>query len=569
VAKEAAKAAARKKKAAAVEARHREKMTLAYVKEANKRRLAIARLDLANKRLAKSSRKAGRGMGIMNAAGNRIRYGLIGMLGGALGAAGIGMIGKGIFDSLAKTSDSLQKIGPMFQDSQAALKAFRVESERTGVSAHELAEGFVNLRRRGFDQNMSADIVALGEDIGSTQSDPRATTRVINAIGQIKGKGKLSTEELNQLAEGGGLARGELLNNILKARGRGTGKQDISFINKQLETGQITADEGIDALFKTYLDMYNIGRKEKGLKLFDRPGQMAEEIGRTTVRGNVRRMKTTFENLTDSLALLAGPGITRGLAGMTKTFKSISGDKSKMDALGRVVESMAEEFSDFGTKVMPMLIEGSGNFLEGFLGVSGSLRSSESFMEKIVRYVDETGISGKQMGKNFREIAGGLGEAVESIVKLGAEITRIAGSPSFKLLGKTLGLVDGALGLFTETDKEKELRTGVDLDGDGYLGNTKLVPESQEFSAIAQSRGMGKLGIAGSTNSGAPKLIEDSAMLQRQMDRETAATKAKVSIDKVEINSAPDMTVEEFTRSLSNGFGDAMSDANWGTSGQP
>ena len=429
-----AKAEAKKRRAEAKSAADREKKAIAYVRASNKQRRAIEKVNRANKRLSRSSRKAARGMGLMGAAGNRMRYGIIGLFGGALGAAGIGMVTKGIFDSVSRVSDTTQKLGPMFKDQAAALKAFRAESERTGVSAHELAEGFVNLRRRGFDQTMSADIVALGEDIGSTQADPRATTRVINAVGQIKGKGKLSTEELNQLAEGGGLARGKLLENILRARGMGDAadsaavvakgrksgsiskQEETTYINKQLETGQITADEGIDALFKTYLDMYNIGRKEKGLKLFDRPGQMAEEIGKTTVRGNLRRMKTTFENLTDSLSVMAGPGISRGLAGITKTIQDISKDPEKMQSLSIAVERIGEEIADFGQMTLPALGEWAGEFLAGWIGAKEAGSETKTFAQSIAESIEKSIPQAREMGEKMRNVATNVGKIIDKML---------------------------------------------------------------------------------------------------------------------------------------------------------
>jgi len=557
-----AKSEAKKRRAEAKSAADREKKAIAYVRASNKQRRAIEKVNRANKRLSRSSRRAARGMGLMGAAGNRMRYGIIGLFGGALGAAGIGMVTKGIFDSVSRVSDTTQKLGPMFKDQAAALKAFRTESERTGVSAHELAEGFVNLRRRGFDQTMSADIVALGEDIGSTQADPRATTRVINAIGQIKGKGKLSTEELNQLAEGGGLARGELLNNILKSRGMGTDKKDIAFINKELETGQITSEEGIDSLFKTYLDMYNIGRKEKGLKLFDRPGQMAEEIGKTTVRGNLRRMKTTFENLTDSLSVMAGPGISRGLAGITKTIQDISKDPEKMQSLSTAIERIGMEFADLGTETLPAMSEWMTKFLKGWIGIEESGENSKTFAKSMADAIRESIPNAEKMGNKMRSVATSIKNIVDKILKV---IGKLEASPVLNLLAKAAGGVDmgvGALTDFSDTD----YKGGSKTENWRKLGRFLGLPGIEPPKVTTDEAGNRVI----SPPPGASPMSSGSGI--KSSSRGESSPVVNIESPNVTVESAPNMSTSEVSQSISegisSGFSDVMSDVNWQTGGQ-
>lgn len=530
----------------------------------------------SNKKAARSYRTVGRSIDSVSSKSSKLgkrlgkfkgRAGTVAKVMLVVGAAAITAgvaISSMMIKSINKTSDSLFKIQPLFKTHRQALKDMRDESERTGVSAHTLAEAYVNLRRRGFSARMAGNITALGEDIGATQADPRATTRVINAIGQIKGKGKLSTEELNQLAEGGGLARGDLLNNILRARGKAVNATNIAGINKDLEQGKISADEGINALFVTYQKMFNMGRKEKGLKLFDRPGQMAEDIGKRTTRGNIKRLGTTFENLKDNLSMFAAPGLVAGIRGVVDGLKSFTGDSSNMSILKDIVTRIGNEFRDFGTVLIPQMTKSMGRFMHGLFGTNNELSEGSTFMERIANFMRDSSTDGFSLGEAVRRTADMFLSIVVSVAKITDMVYSILTHPVMQFLAKVAGGVIDGVGM-----------TASMLSYAGKAASVQLTGTPSEKRDFFREDLSGKdnkpYGGGGGDEATLARL---QAMAKARKEGRAPVNNVSVNVPSVTVNTTKEMSEEEVDAMIKRNFGSGVEDgikkmqrAGWAESG--
>lgn len=119
------------------------------------------------------------------------------------------------------------------------------------------------------------DMEIIGNAAASTGKMDQGLESIVRALAQIKTKGKLSTEELNQLSEAGIAAKAMLAEQL----GYGTGDKGIAAMTKDLEKGLIGSETAVQALLQ-------------GMKKFD--GTM-ERTANETVEGLKSQLEDTFE----------------------------------------------------------------------------------------------------------------------------------------------------------------------------------------------------------------------------------------------------------------------------------
>lgn len=88
------------------------------------------------------------------------------------------------------------------------------------------------------------DMTTIGDAAAATGKGEQGLQQIVTALAQIKSKGKLSTEELNQLAEAGISAK----RYIAEGLGYGTGDSGIAAMTKDLEKGAISSGAALEAL---------------------------------------------------------------------------------------------------------------------------------------------------------------------------------------------------------------------------------------------------------------------------------------------------------------------------------
>lgn len=93
-------------------------------------------------------------------------------------------------------------------------------------------------------ENIIKDMETIGDAAAATGKGEQGLQQIVTALAQIKTKGKLSTEELNQLAEAGISAK----KYIAEGLGYGTGDEGIAKMTKDLEDGAIASNAALEAL---------------------------------------------------------------------------------------------------------------------------------------------------------------------------------------------------------------------------------------------------------------------------------------------------------------------------------
>lgn len=124
-------------------------------------------------------------------------------------------------------------------------------------------------------EDIIKDMNTIGNAAAATGKMDQGLESIVRALSQIKTKGKLSTEELNQLAEAGIAAKSMLAEQL----GYGTGDSGIAAMTKDLEGGLIGSEIAIQALLK-------------GMEQFD--GTM-QKTANETVDGLKSQISDAFE----------------------------------------------------------------------------------------------------------------------------------------------------------------------------------------------------------------------------------------------------------------------------------
>lgn len=128
----------------------------------------------------------------------------------------------------------------------------------------------------GWDvETLVEDMEIIGNAAAATGKMDQGLESIVRALSQIKTKGKLSTEELNQLAEAGISAKSMLAEGL----GYGTGDEGIAAMTADLEEGAIASNQAIQALLK-------------GMQKYD---GMMNSMANETVEGLMSQMADVFE----------------------------------------------------------------------------------------------------------------------------------------------------------------------------------------------------------------------------------------------------------------------------------
>lgn len=150
----------------------------------------------------------------------------------------------------------------------------------------------------GWDaESIIDDMGTIGDAAAATGKGEQGLQQIVTALAQIKTKGKLSTEELNQLAEAGVSAK----KYIAEGLGYGSGDSGIAKMTEDLEDGAISSGKALEALL--------LGMQEyKG---------MMDQTANETVSGLWSQIEDTFEI---NIARRWGQGLQDGAK---KSFGSI------------------------------------------------------------------------------------------------------------------------------------------------------------------------------------------------------------------------------------------------------
>lgn len=328
-------------------------------------------------------------------------------------------ISSAVLEMIAFREASIATLGMM--------SGARTAQERQAVGAQEFAwarqfaretpldvRDVIGLRTQaataGFQGTQARDVVMAAADVGAANpTSPMAAQRFTTAIGQIRSKGRLQTEEINQLTEAG-VGRDAIYAQIARARGiTGTGQQVNNRIADMIRRGQITGEQGTAAVLAAV-------RERSGGQL----GGLARSGG-STLMGTLSNLRGAFadfilgieniENLPGLVALkktlnaivdlLTGTGPTAvrlrtifaGIVDEAAQFAASIGGKGGVEAIiNRAVDLFEEWYplvrdviSAFASAGWEALVAGLGDLGNELTGVGQDRASTVAFARELGR----------------------------------------------------------------------------------------------------------------------------------------------------------------------------------------
>lgn len=146
----------------------------------------------------------------------------------------------------------------------------------TPFNTTNVIENAQKMLAMGWDaEDIIGDMEIIGNAAAATGKLDQGLESIVRAMSQIKTKGRLSTEELNQLAEAGIAAKAMLAEGL----GYGTGDAGIAKMTEDLEEGLIASDVAIEALLA-------------GMQKYD---GMMDSMANETVEGLGSQIKDAFD----------------------------------------------------------------------------------------------------------------------------------------------------------------------------------------------------------------------------------------------------------------------------------
>ena len=196
----------------------------------------------------------------------------------------------------------------------------------------------------GWDsENLIEDMEILGDAAASTGNLNQGLESIVRAMAQIKTKGRLSTEELNQLAEAGINAKAMLAEQM----GYGTGDEGIAKMTEDLEKGAIASDQAIEALMAGMM-------RFKG---------MMDGVSRETASGLWSQIKDTFQiNVFRKWGLGLQDGAKKGLGTIVEL----------LDESERALSKFGDMMYEIGEKASNWLADKFQNAVDRILKITDS-----------------------------------------------------------------------------------------------------------------------------------------------------------------------------------------------------
>lgn len=415
---------------------------------------AIRRLDTLEAHVKTTAGRSSASMSLLAGAAG----GAAAMLGDKLlGAVTTG--GGALLDYTAKMEQTRIGFTTLLGSSQAA-EAHLKELERFAAETPFEFAGLTASSRRFINMGMSAQEVipmmrAVGDAVAAVGGSSETVDRVTLAISQMSAKGKVSAEEINQIAEAG-IGGWKILETQL-----GKSKAELF---KLAEAGEISAETFIKA-FKAYSEQNYAGAMERQSH---------------TLLGAMSTIKDTL--LQEGSKAIEG--FVGGFGGLAdKTAQSLKGQDFQ-GAIETVIESAFEGAGQALSGTVESMIDELFGVAQQRMNDNAKRLSPAAWGQSLAKGVfgnwnamdamfDPAAIKRADLQDSYREIEREFAEAAAELQRSQAKLT---GGGAKANLADTVGATD---------DAQKKIKAAHELIGDlnqslVYLGNSSAVARTQQ-----------------------------------------------------------------------------------------
>lgn len=287
------------------------------------------------------------------------------------------------FETLFQSASKAQKM--MDEIDQFAIK--------TPFNTSSVISNIQKMMAYGWDASrMLKDMETIGNAAAATGKGDEGLGSIVYALSEIRSKGKLSTQELNQLASAGIKAKQYLAEGL----GFGTDDAGMAKLAKALEKGKVGANQAIDLILE-------------GMKEFD---GMMDKTANETVGGLKAQLADVFEvNIARKWGQGLQDGAKRGLGAISAFLDENRGKLSDFgDQLYEIGETLSNWLADRAENAMNKLLEitNSNEFKDADLGGKFKLVWDEVVAEPFMTWWNGEG--GNKFKAKAEEIGTSIGE---------------------------------------------------------------------------------------------------------------------------------------------------------------
>lgn len=387
--------------------------------------------------------------------------------------------GRALVSTIVSLERSRMAVGMLATGGKQALTASIEMAKKYGLSIEDTTVQFRKLLAMQFKIGKAKDIIKMAADLRALGADAAEVQGIIRAVTQIKGKGVLQLEELQQQ-----LGEKISVELVIGQLSKELGKSALE-VRKLISAGKITADQGIEAVKAAVKQKLGI----------EKLGDAATKAG-GTLGGMWDRLKASAEGVLFTLAGRLLPVLQKRIGPLIEkmigAFDSPAG-KLAIDELGKGLGRLVRMVGAIG-KVMLASIGGFVRGLQKGMGATEGLVTA----------------TGELSPAQIAEMAGKMGELA---VKIGAAV------------GKVLKLVDALNRLST---------TGGVPGGPGGTGGMRIPAFGMDPNLLGSMKGGGfsgglavTQGMTAGINTGAPSVIAAATSLAARV---TAATQSALGI---------------------------------------
>lgn len=229
-----------------------------------------------------------------------------------------------------------------------------VFAKATPFKSSQVIQQTQRMLAMGWDaESIIDDMGTIGDAAAATGKGEQGLQQIVTALAQIKTKGKLSTEELNQLAEAGVSAK----KYIAEGLGYGSGDSGIAKMTADLEDGAISSGKALEALLQ--------GMQEyKG---------MMDQTANETVTGLWSQIEDTFEI---NIARRWGQGLQDGAK---KSFGSLV---DLIETADGALTEFGDTVYETGKKISNWVADKLENTVERITEITGSFEFKNANLGK-------------------------------------------------------------------------------------------------------------------------------------------------------------------------------------------
>lgn len=396
------------------------------------------------------------------------------------------------FETLFQSAEKAQK---MMND----IDQFAIE---TPFNTSNVISNIQKMMAYGWDANrLLTDMRTIGNAAAATGKGDEGLGSIVYALSEIRSKGKLSTQELNQLASAGIKAKQYL------AEGLGFGSDDAGMmkLSEALEDGAIGANQAIDLILE-------------GMKEFD---GMMDKTANETVSGLKSQLADMFEV---NIARRWGQGLQDGAKRGLGTLASfLDENRDKLSAFGDTLYNIGVDVSNFAADRLQIAIEKLGEITSSKEFQEADLFGKAGILwDKIIAEPFDEWWNGEG-GTAFKAKAAALGESIGESIATGAMnvLSKVFGQIVPNLLNNAKKLFPGGEG----ADGAAWLSGAALLYGGSKLGLGKLA--GWGAGKVASAAAGASIGVSAAGASGAAGFVAGAVGLVGAVNDLVYATEQK------------------------------------------